>query len=215
MKIPEQYNTGIKEVSTIYIHKIRRRQPHGPYVLGGWSVGGIFAYHVAQQLTAEGDTVSDLILIDCPVPRGLDHLPHRYYEYCDKVGLLGEGPNGVCHPPPSWLIGHFEACVNSLHSYVASPFFPASEAPDVKIIWASEAIDEHCSPKFEHRPDDPEGLKFLTEARKDFGPNGWQKLLPESRFSYRKSKANRFSMMKGEPAEQLRQAIEEILTLPY
>lgn len=50
MKAPELYNCDIEVVSELYVREIRKRQPHGPYALGGWSVGGIFAYHVAQQL---------------------------------------------------------------------------------------------------------------------------------------------------------------------
>ncbi|RDW76453.1 uncharacterized protein DSM5745_06445 [Aspergillus mulundensis] len=202
MKIPEQYNCGIDTVSALYIEEIRRRQPQGPYALGGWSVGGIFAYHAAKQLVSDGEVVTDLILIDCPVPRGLDHLPRRYYEYCDKIGLLGEVKvNGIRKDPPKWLISHFEACVNSLHDYWASPFVPPSAAPRTQVIWASNAIDKHCEPRFERRPDDPEGLKFLTEARTDFGPCGWETLLPEDRMDFaRISDVNHFSMMRGEGA---------------
>jgi hypothetical protein len=33
----------------------------------------------------------------------------------------------------------------------------------VKFVWACDAIDRHITPHFERRPDDPEGLRFLTE----------------------------------------------------
>ncbi|RCI13992.1 hypothetical protein L249_8046 [Ophiocordyceps polyrhachis-furcata BCC 54312] len=33
-----------------YISEIQLRQPHGPYLLGGWSSGGILAYRAAQML---------------------------------------------------------------------------------------------------------------------------------------------------------------------
>jgi thioesterase domain-containing protein/acyl carrier protein len=211
MKIPEQYNTGIEDVAAMYIREIRRRQPSGPYAFGGWSVGGIFAYHVAQQLVSEGETVSELLLIDCPVPRGLDHLPKRYYEYCDQIGLLGE-VNGVRKAPPQWLIPHFEACVNSLHTYHAKPFVPADAAPETHIIWASDAIDKHVSHKFERRLGDTEGLKFLTESRTDFGPCGWESLLPEGGIHITRAvDANHFSMMHGEHARRLSEFIDTAL----
>ncbi|KAL4905943.1 hypothetical protein BDW74DRAFT_152311 [Aspergillus multicolor] len=200
---------GIDTVSALYVEEIRRRQLQGPYVLVGWSVGGIFAYHVAQQLVFEGDVVTNLILIDCPVPRGLDHLPRRYYEYCDKIGLLGEVKvNGVRKDPPKWLIWHFEACVNSLHDYWASPFNPTSAAPRMQVIWASDAIDKHCEPRFERRPDDSKDLKFLTEARTDFGPCGWETLLPESKVDFAPmANVNHFSMMRRKGARMLSEAI--------
>ena len=207
MKIPEQWNCGIEDVAAMYIEEIRRRQPHGPYAFGGWSVGGIFAYHIAQQLAAEGEMISDLILIDCPTPRGLDHLPKRYYEYCEKIGLLGEVA-GVRKTPPQWLIPHFEACVNVLHSYFATQFVPAHKAPNTLIIWACDAIDRSCNPKFERLPDDPEGLKFLTATRNDFGPCGWETLLPESKIQINRTiNANHFTMMRGDHAKQISEMI--------
>ncbi|GAB1191821.1 Non-reducing polyketide synthase pks27 [Aspergillus pseudonomiae] len=212
MKSPEAYTCGIDEVTQMYITEIRRRQPHGPYALGGWSVGGIFSYHIAQRLSARGEQVSELILIDCPVPKGLDHLPRRYYEYCDTIGLLGD-VNGVKREPPPWLISHFEACVNSLHSYHATPF-ASDDVPRTQIIWACDAIDKHCEPKFERRPDDPEGLKFLTATRTDFGPCGWETLLPEEDITLdRLTGANHFSMMKGEFAKRLSEMIEGFLMI--
>jgi thioesterase domain-containing protein len=43
---------------------IRERQPMGPYLLGGYSFGGLVALEVAQQLTAGGERVRQLFLID-------------------------------------------------------------------------------------------------------------------------------------------------------
>lgn len=170
-KMPEQFNCDVHTVCRMYIYEIRRRQPHGPHSLGGWSVGGIFAYHIAQQLITEGEEVSDLILIDSPVPQGLEHLSHRYYEYINDVGLLGE-VNGIKKDPPKWLVSHFEASVNCLHDYHAVPIIPESSAPRTHIIWASDAIDKHCKTKFERRSDDPVGLDILVAMRTDFGPCG-------------------------------------------
>jgi amino acid adenylation domain-containing protein len=47
---------------------IRQRQPHGPYYLGGFSAGGIPAYEVAQMLSAEGEPVALLALLDSLSP---------------------------------------------------------------------------------------------------------------------------------------------------
>ncbi|KAJ5347272.1 hypothetical protein MYU51_004319 [Penicillium brevicompactum] len=214
MKDPSLYPRGIDHVASLYITEIKRRQPRGPYALGGWSVGGIFAYHCAQLLVAEGDTVSGLVLLDCPVPRGLDHLPKRYFEYCEEIGLLGvvHSGTGERKTPPPWLIPHFEACINSLHDYHASPFEPKDWAPTTHIIWACNSIDAHVENKFEHRDNDPEGLKFLTLARQDYGPCGWEKLLPEANMRFaRVSGANHFSMMKGELAGNLSGIIKHAL----
>jgi len=51
-----------------YIAEIRAVQPHGPYMLGGFSGGGITALEIAQQLQAAGDQVSLLVMLDTPLP---------------------------------------------------------------------------------------------------------------------------------------------------
>jgi thioesterase domain-containing protein len=48
---------------------MRERQPEGPYLIAGFSSGGIVAYEVAQQLRAAGQTVGMLALFDTFSPR--------------------------------------------------------------------------------------------------------------------------------------------------
>ena len=51
-----------------YLDEIRQIQPEGPYLLGGFSGGGITAYEMAQQLLAAGEETAALILLDTPLP---------------------------------------------------------------------------------------------------------------------------------------------------
>ena len=54
----------IEEMATLYIKEIRRVQPHGPYFIGGYCMGGTIAFEVAQQLRAEGEQIALLALFD-------------------------------------------------------------------------------------------------------------------------------------------------------
>jgi phthiocerol/phenolphthiocerol synthesis type-I polyketide synthase E len=54
----------IEEMAKLYVQEIRRKQPKGPYFLGGYCLGGTIAYEVAQQLTTEGEKVALLALFD-------------------------------------------------------------------------------------------------------------------------------------------------------
>jgi amino acid adenylation domain-containing protein len=56
--------TTIEQMAAFYIQTIRAVQPAGPYQLAGWSMGALIAYEMAQQLTAAGETVSFLGLLD-------------------------------------------------------------------------------------------------------------------------------------------------------
>jgi acyl transferase domain-containing protein/thioesterase domain-containing protein/acyl carrier protein len=54
----------IEEMASAYLPKIREVQPAGPYLLGGYSGGGLVAFEMAQRLSAAGQDVKVLALID-------------------------------------------------------------------------------------------------------------------------------------------------------
>ncbi|MEM6305403.1 MAG: beta-ketoacyl synthase N-terminal-like domain-containing protein, partial [Pseudomonadota bacterium] len=61
-------HTSVAEAAADYIAEIRAVQPEGPYLLSGYSGGGITAYEMAQQLRAAGEEVAVLALLDTPLP---------------------------------------------------------------------------------------------------------------------------------------------------
>lgn len=60
---------SLPEMARQYLREIRQHQPHGPYFLAGWSMGGVLAYHCAGELLAQGESISGLVLIDSSAPR--------------------------------------------------------------------------------------------------------------------------------------------------
>lgn len=54
----------IEEMAEAYIAEIRALQPEGPYLLGGYSGGGIVAFEMARRLTAAGQEIGLLAFID-------------------------------------------------------------------------------------------------------------------------------------------------------
>ncbi|HVS18632.1 MAG TPA: SDR family NAD(P)-dependent oxidoreductase, partial [Planctomycetota bacterium] len=57
-----------EEMARDYLVELRRVQPSGPYLLGGFSGGGITAYEMAQQLLEAGEEVALLAMLDTSVP---------------------------------------------------------------------------------------------------------------------------------------------------
>ena len=51
-----------------YVKAIRTIQPHGPYLLAGWSFGGSVAFEMARMLEQEGENVPLVLMIDAPSP---------------------------------------------------------------------------------------------------------------------------------------------------
>jgi len=54
----------VQAMAASYLELIKSRQPRGPYLLAGWSMGGLIAFEMTRQLQAAGDAVARLILID-------------------------------------------------------------------------------------------------------------------------------------------------------
>ncbi len=61
-------HNSIEETAKDYIAEIRQVQAHGPYLLSGFSGGGITAYEMARQLKIAGEEVAVLALLDTPLP---------------------------------------------------------------------------------------------------------------------------------------------------
>ena len=57
-----------EEMARDYLAEVRAVQPHGPYLLGGFSGGGLVAYEMAQQLRADGEETALLVMLDTPYP---------------------------------------------------------------------------------------------------------------------------------------------------
>jgi amino acid adenylation domain-containing protein len=59
---------GLKTIATHLLQKLRATQPAGPYILGGYCVGGVLAYEIACQLQAAAEEVRLLVMVDPPNP---------------------------------------------------------------------------------------------------------------------------------------------------
>ncbi|KAJ9400459.1 hypothetical protein DTO282F9_2646 [Paecilomyces variotii] len=189
------------ELVTLYLTEIQRRQPAGPYHLGGWSAGGILAYRAAQILqkaaaNPQKPVVESLLLLDSPPPTGLGKLPKHFFDYCDQIGIFGQGTAKA----PEWLITHFQGTNSVLHEYHATPF-SFGTAPRTGIIWASQTVFETravAPPPV--RPDDTEDMKFLTERRTDFSAGPWEHMFPGTEVLIETAYgADHFSLLQEEP----------------
>ncbi len=58
----------VEAMAAEYVQAIRTVQPQGPYLLGGWSMGGVVAYEMARQLQAAGEPVALVALLDSMLP---------------------------------------------------------------------------------------------------------------------------------------------------
>ncbi|CZT29750.1 amino acid adenylation domain-containing protein [Pseudomonas cerasi] len=66
--VPGWFDTSWPDMVDYYVELIRTTQPHGPYNLLGWSMGGALAIEVAHVLERAGEVVSFLGLVDTQLP---------------------------------------------------------------------------------------------------------------------------------------------------
>jgi amino acid adenylation domain-containing protein len=64
MAVGETPNARIGDMARVYLEAVRQVQPRGPYLLGGWSLGGMVAYEMAHQLIAAGESIKFVGMID-------------------------------------------------------------------------------------------------------------------------------------------------------
>jgi amino acid adenylation domain-containing protein/FkbH-like protein len=69
-KPPEGHSQeeSLEDMAAAYLRDVRKVQPRGPYYLGGYCFGGVVAYEMARQLTAQRDQVALLALFNCAPP---------------------------------------------------------------------------------------------------------------------------------------------------
>ena len=191
MKTPTEYTNGIDGVSAQYLAEVKRRQPHGPYYLGGWSAGGVIAYQVAYKLLQMGEKTERLFLIDSPCPIDLEPLPSSLLHFLESTGLLGTGGS-----PPDWLIPHFEASIANLAAYKPC-LMDSPEVPKTLIIWARDGLcknpEDH---QYERSAAETKSVKFLLDNRRDFESYGWDKLLGEENITTATVQGNHFTMIR-------------------
>ena len=69
--VPPSGETSLQALAQAHLTTLRRLQPHGPYLLAGWSMGGVLAFEAARQLQQAGEEVAFVALIDSVCPSAI------------------------------------------------------------------------------------------------------------------------------------------------
>ncbi len=192
---PSKYTCSVEEVAGLYLIALRETQPEGPYIVGGWSAGAVYAYEVARQLLNQGETVLGLILIDMRVPKPMPDGIEPTLELVEEAGLvLGLTRAGQAASTVSKVTKqHLLQTTKALMVYKPAPMDPSNRPGHTCLIWAKQGLKERegfgkaqepemteeDSPYFGNVMEDPDtGLRsWFYAKRTNFGPNGWDKLV--------------------------------------
>ncbi|WP_291101821.1 type I polyketide synthase [Hydrogenophaga sp.] len=121
-----------EEAAADYIAEMRQVQPHGPYLLGGFSGGGITAFEIARQLESAGEKVSLLVLLDTPLPT---HPPiNRIDKTIIKLAELRKKGAGFLW---TWALGRARWELDRLRNRHAPPVQPRTNQLNNEAIQAA------------------------------------------------------------------------------
>lgn len=71
----------IEDIAQSFLAAIREIQPHGPYFLVGYSLGGLIALEIAQQMKTKSEEIGMLVMVD-------SYPDHRFLSFPQQVRLI-------------------------------------------------------------------------------------------------------------------------------
>jgi amino acid adenylation domain-containing protein len=104
--------TEFEAMASDYVEALIEFHPVGPYMLCGWSMGGLIAFEVARQLRARGERVALLALLDSQLQSARPEARYSWYALLGilalDLGLTGEKLVALLQeikglPPPGQL----------------------------------------------------------------------------------------------------------------
>ncbi|KAL8724560.1 MAG: hypothetical protein Q9166_007882, partial [cf. Caloplaca sp. 2 TL-2023] len=204
---PQEYRIPFDAMASAFIRAIRSVQVHGPYILGGWSMGGIYAYEAARQLLSAGEAVQNLIMIDSPCPGTLPPLPAPTLSILEGSGLF-DGMRTLGRGIPEATREHFLQSVVALENWSPVAMSPAMGRPEqVDVIWGQDGLldgmtEEQQELSEESWVRETEGIgaqakDWLNGRRDSYGPAGWDRMTGQSNVRCHVVKGHHFSMMRA------------------
>lgn len=173
---PHQYVVSLEDLTQKFVSDILSLRQKGPHILGGWSIGGVYAYEAVSQLEAKGVPVKGLILIDTVCPMTMPPLPVGTLDILDAVGIFDSIKKRSAEAVNARDVrGHFLRSIEALEKYTPNPF-PAPRISDLvsRCIWVRSGV-------LELLPDEKKGNLSAEHAEQITNFNDMQKWLMTSR----------------------------------
>ncbi|MCD1589011.1 amino acid adenylation domain-containing protein, partial [Halomonas sp. IOP_14] len=114
---PQHCDTSLEAMAHDYATTIRSLQPHGPYRILGWSLGGTLAAMVAARLEKQGQEVSLLALVDPYIPgsgqKSVDNWQEDFAAYASVIlpGIPSEMVANINNATPHEEPGEAELAI--------------------------------------------------------------------------------------------------------
>ncbi|KXT08223.1 hypothetical protein AC579_5569 [Pseudocercospora musae] len=205
----ENFTCSIERMARLWVDEIRKYQPKGmSYTLGGWSAGGYYSFEVTKLLTAAGEKVERLILIDSPCRLRYEALPAQVVAELTKKGLMGASG---ARKAPEWLVQHFTSTVLSVEKYTPIPL-ESEVPPKVNFIWVKEGLVKSIPDSGLEVDMSVKVTRFLLEPRPNLRSEGWEMLLPGATFTFDYMTGNHFQITQAPHSDSLGRLLRKVLS---
>ncbi|WP_158839840.1 alpha/beta fold hydrolase [Saccharothrix deserti] len=147
LRRPEPLPVDMAELARDFADQIRITQPHGPYHLFGWSLGGNTAHAIAEELERRGHEVGLLAIGDAmpDQPRSISVADDNVWLLCDFV-LREFGYQPVIEPDEPDPVGRMLELIR------ARPGLGLHEWPDRQLLALPRVIRNNIAVAQGHRP---------------------------------------------------------------
>jgi aspartate racemase len=161
--------TTMKTMAARYVSEIRKVQPTGPYLLGGFCMGGALALEMAQQLQAAGEKVALIAMLDTHAPwmvrstseaspYGLTTRLKDHYQNLRKM------PRNEVRKYLAMRLENVGFIVKRQLWEVAYRFYNRGKRPLPKFLWDIESINTHAFLEYTATPYDGKIVMLVTDG---------------------------------------------------
>ena len=214
--------TDIPSMAAGYVDAIKTIRPEGPYYLGGWSMGGVIAYEIAQQLSQQSsNNVATVIMVDSPAPVCKDNpdpLMTQLFVFARSLGIPQLQASMLTNSEQFQTLGLTAQLDRVLHQGIGLKLLPKSFEPEriaaLFEVFRSNNValkqyvadrDITAAPMLYVRADDSR-----TAITSDQDEQGWHRLAGDVvKFTY--APGDHYSMVLRPHASVLAQQIEQHL----
>jgi thioesterase domain-containing protein len=191
----------VEEMATKHLQDLRAHRPQGPYLIGGFCIGGLIAYEMAHRLKAAGEQVPFVVLIDPELsgPFLRAHLrfvrwmaKKRNWNHHQAVGLFARGHKILYRIREEWnapFSDKFRFITRKFHRLFSRT--PVTVDKNAQSVVGTDSVEEQdvlatfhwILSSYEPPSHDGQVTVFLTEEQESFAPflrRKWRKSAPQA-----------------------------------
>jgi len=208
--------TDIPVMASLYLQAVRELQPEGPYLLGGWSIGGLVAFEMAQQLVTQGQQVALVVLFDTWLAIDIENMeassPEKQLFLPDDPVFLTEMIRKLAQGDLSELSALQLSSEQIEGIQRTIRLFPDSSPEQIHRLLRLYQINRQASYQYVPHPYSGQVLLFACEERPTSSLSSWATVVPKG-LSIQQTTGSHYSMLSEPHVKKLAEHLRLWLSL--